>query len=582
MMNRRTIAAAIITALAAGAAMPASAQTSVPRNRTLIVAGQVEAPVFRNVGLANPYSINNDDYRVSIINMFEPLFYYNSNKNEVIPWLATGFRYNPDFTSVTITLRDGVTWSDGKPFGIDDVVFTLEMLLENGRGKKDLLNASSLASAVKSVSKVDGKTVRIDFTEPDPRFAFKYLINYFDIGLQWLPAHVWKEAGDPSSFRNFDLAKGWPVTTSPWTVTRFTDNQVFMDRRASWWAVGAGLAPMPEIQRVITIPGGTRDRMVQLIGANQVDIVNDVQIAEVMRQLMAQNPKITSFTGSKPPFGARDWWPTSLYFNHKSPKWADVRVRRAINHYLDRKQLIDVAYNGASEPKADPFPGFGSLKPYIEAVAPMAAKHGIGVFDKARGDALMTEAGYQKNANGIWAKDSQALSVVIEAIPILNAVGPIVAQQLKNAGVDASFRSTPESRAIMRDGKYDLTLFGHRGSISDPFATLEMYHSKNAFEVGRPTLFPARWSNAEYDKIVDRIGTMSPDDPRVKDLVVAAKEIWMREAVEAPISEWYHRVPMNQTYWTGWPTEADPYMQPTFWYTSGSFGYVLPRLKPAQ
>ncbi len=582
MMNRRTIAAAIIAALAAGATMPAGAQTSVPRNRTLIVAGQVEAPVFRNVGLANPYSLNNEDYRVSIINMFEPLFYYNSNKNEVIPWLATGFSYNADFTSVTFTLRDGVTWSDGKPFGIDDVVFTLEMLLENGRGKKDLLNAAALASAVKSVMKVDGKTIRIDFTEPDPRFAFKYLINYFDIGLQWLPAHVWKEAGDPSSFRNFDLAKGWPVTTSPWTVTRFTDNQVFMDRRASWWAAGAGLAPMPEIQRVITIPGGTRDRMVQLIAANQVDIVNDVQIAEVMRQLMTQNTKITSFTGTKAPYGARDWWPTSLYFNHKSPKWADVRVRRAINHYLDRKQLIDVAYNGASEPKADPFPGFGSLKPYIEAVAPVAAKHGIGVFDKARGDALMTEAGYQKNASGFWAKDGQALSVVIEAIPILNAVGPIVAQQLKNAGVDASFRSTPESRAIMRDGKYDLTLFGHRGSISDPFATLEMYHSKNAFEVGRPTLFPARWSNAEYDKIVDRIGTMSPDDPRVKDLVVAAMEIWMREAVEAPISEWYHRVPMNQTYWTGWPTEADPYMQPTFWYTSGSFGYVLPRLKPVQ
>ncbi len=91
-------------------------------------------------------------------------------------------------------------------------------------------------------------------------------------------------------------------------------------------------------------------------------------------------------------------------------------MRRAINHYLDRKQLIDVAYNGASEPKADPFPGFGSLKPYVEAVAPVAAKHGIGVFDKARGDALMTEAGYQKNASGIWAKDGQALSVVIEAI----------------------------------------------------------------------------------------------------------------------------------------------------------------------
>src|SRR5205814_7152594 len=94
-------------------------------------------------------------------------------------------------------------------------------------------------------------------------------INYFDIGLQWLPAHIWKGVADPAGFNFFDLAKGWPVTTGPWKVTRFTDNQVFMDRRPEWWAAKAGLAPMPAMERVITIPGGTRDRMVQMIAANQ-------------------------------------------------------------------------------------------------------------------------------------------------------------------------------------------------------------------------------------------------------------------------------------------------------------------------
>jgi len=582
MVNRRTVlscASVAVTIVFTG--MNAWSQTTVPRNRTLIVAGQVEAPVYRNVGLANPYSINNEDYRVSIINMFEPLFYYNSNKNEVIPWLATGFDYAADFSAVTVKMRNGPTWSDGKPFTVDDVIFTLEMLIANGNGKKDLLNGAGLAAAVKAVTKVDAQTVRIDLNQPDPRFAFKFLINYFDVGLQWLPAHIWKDAGDPAAFRNFDIAKGWPVTTGPWTVTRFTDNQVFMDRRTEWWAAKAGIAPMPEIQRVITIPGGTRDRMAQMIASNQVDIISDIQIAEVVRQLVTQNPKITTFTGTNAPYGARDWWPTSLYFNHKSGKWADVNVRRAINHYLDRKQLIDTAYAGASEATFSPFPGFGSLKPSIDAVKPLADKHGIGVFDRARGDQLMTVAGYKKNAGGICEKDGQPLAAIIEAIPVLNAIGPVVAQQLKNSGIDASFRSTPESRAIMRDGKYDLTLFGHRGSISDPYASLEMYHSRNAFEVGRPTLFPARWSNADYDKIVDEIGKLAPDNPKIGELVVAAMDIWMREAVEAPISEWYHRVPMNQTYWTGWPTEQNPYMQPSFWYTSGSFGYVLPRLKPA-
>jgi peptide/nickel transport system substrate-binding protein len=434
---------------------------------------------------------------------------------------------------------------------------------------------------VKSVTKVDPLTVRIDLTRPDPRFGFRYLINYFDIGLHWLPAHIWKDVEDPASFRFFDVAKGWPVMTGPWKVTRFTDNQIFMDRRSDWWAAKAGLAPMPAIERIITIPGGTRDRMAQLITANQVDIVNDIQVTNVLKQIISQNPKVTTFTDQKPPYGAKDWWPTSLYFNHKSGKWDDVNLRRAINYYIDRKQLIDTAYAGASEAKYDPFPGFGSLMPYIDAIRPIADKHGIGTFDKAKGDELMQKAGYAKNANGIWEKDGKPLTAIIEAIPVLNAVGPIVAQQLKNAGIDASFRSTPESRAIMRDGKFDLSLFGHRGSISDPYDTLEMYHSKNAFEVGRPTLFPARWSNAEYDKIVDQAAAVPPNDPRLMDLVKGAMEIWMREAVEVPISEWYHRVPMNQTYWTGWPSEENPYMQPSFWYTSGSFGYVLPKLKPA-
>jgi peptide/nickel transport system substrate-binding protein len=573
-------ASALALALWTGAVL-AQSPANVPRNKTLIVAAQVEAPVYRNVGLANPYSINNQDFRGSILNMFEPLFYYNSNKNEVIPWLATALDYNEDFSSLTVKLRAGVTWSDGKPFAAEDVVYTLEMLIANGKGKKDLVQSANVADAVKAVTKVDPLTVKIHLNRPDPRFGFRYLINHFDVGLQWLPAHIWKNAEDLAAFRFFDLAKGWPVTTGPWKVTRFTENQIFMDRRDDWWAVKAGLAQMPAMERVVTIPGGTRDRMAQLIVANQVDIVNDIQVSDVVKQIVTQNPKITTFTGRDPPYGAKDWWPTSLYFNHKSGKWADVNVRRAINHYIDRKQIIDTAYSGASEPKSDPFPGFGSLKPFIDAVRPIAEKYGIAVYDKAKGDELMHKAGYNKNANGIWEKVGKPLSATIEAIPVLNVVGPIVAQQLRNAGIDASFRSTPESRAIMRDGKYDLALFGHRGSISDPYDTLEMYHSKNAFEIGRPTLFPARWSNKTYDTLVDQAAQVPPNDPRLMALVKGAMEIWMREAVEAPISEWYHRIPMNQTYWVGWPSEQNPYMQPSFWYTSGSFGYVMPKLKPA-
>jgi peptide/nickel transport system substrate-binding protein len=554
---------------------------NVPRNRTLVVAFYTEAPNYRNVGLANPYAINDDDLRGSIINSFEPLFYYNPNTGEEIPWLATGYDYSNDNTSITIHLRTGVKWSDGEPFTAGDVIFTLNLLKKNGETKKDMLQASAVAEDVASVEKTDNSTVVIRFPKPDPLFASRYLVNVFETGLKWLPEHIWKDVADPASFSFYDLSKGWPVTTSPWEVVRFTDSQIFMDRRKSWWAADTGFAKMPAVERIITVPGGTNDHMAQLAIANQADLVFDVPVP-VIKQILSRNPKVTTFSGTKPPFGSKDDWPPSLYFNHKSPTWQDVHLRRAINYYIDRKQIVDVAFEGATEATFSPFPSFRPLQPYIDAIKPLAERYGIGVYDPVKGDAEMISAGYAKAGNGMWEKDGKPLSATIETIPSLANIGPLVSQQLKNHGFDIGFRSSPESRAIMRDGKYELALFGHRGSNTNPFLTLDAYTSKNALPVGQPTLFLARWSNADYDKIVSQVGMLRPDDPKILPLVTAAMDIWMKAAVEAPICEWYLRIPMNQTYWTNWPMAENPYGPPTFWLTSGQYGYVLPKLIPAK
>jgi hypothetical protein len=63
--------------------------------------------------------------------MWEPLFILNYGTGELDPWLATGFEANEDSTVFTVTLREGVTWSDGEAFNADDVVFTTEMILGN-------------------------------------------------------------------------------------------------------------------------------------------------------------------------------------------------------------------------------------------------------------------------------------------------------------------------------------------------------------------------------------------------------------------------------------------------------------------
>ncbi len=54
-------------------------------------------------------------------------------------------------------------------------------------------------------------------------------------------------------------------------------------------------------------------------------------------------------------------------------------------------------------------------------------------------------------------------------------------------------------------------------------------------------------------------------------------EIWLRELPDVMLLQFYHRIPLNTTYWTGWPSKEDPYMNEAFWHRT--FINILTRLK---
>ncbi|MEV8468340.1 hypothetical protein AB0T83_16305 [Fluviibacterium sp. DFM31] len=139
-----------------------------------------------------------------------------------------------------------------------------------------------------------------------------------------------------------------------------------------------------------------------------------------------------------------------------------------------------------------------------------------------------------------------------------------------------------DSRALMVEGKTELSIFGHRGGVADPHDTLDLYHCKNALPVGEPVLILDRWCDEEYSAIVDQIGLIAPDDPQMRPLVKQAMEIWYENSVEVPLNQWVHRIPYNTTYWDNYPSTENPYMQPAFWFASGQFGNVLHNLEAKQ
>ncbi len=73
-----------------------------------------------------------------------------------MPWLATKWNWNQDFTEIKITARDGVKWSDGKDFTAKDIAYSLQLRKDNAA-----LNAEGIAYGDISV---DGDTVDVKFT----------------------------------------------------------------------------------------------------------------------------------------------------------------------------------------------------------------------------------------------------------------------------------------------------------------------------------------------------------------------------------------------------------------------------------
>jgi peptide/nickel transport system substrate-binding protein len=543
----------------------------VPRNRTLIFG--ITAVQITDATTFNPY-VPGISTSTGFPYCFEPAFYYNAYntdsvcgpegmdcENGLIPWLATAFKYNADFTEVVITWRDGVTWNDGTPYTSDDVVYTIDMLKKNAPA---LGWSIDMTKWVKSAVSTDKLTTTITLNEPNPRFLTQFFTYHFDIGMIIVPKHIW-EKEDPTTYTFLDIAKGLPVTTGAWKMVQTSGEQRIYDRNDDWWAAKTGFHALPEPQRILIIPGADETKMVQLAIANEDDLSIDLR-PDNIQAIQKQNPAIKTWTGTNPPYGYRDWWPIGLGFNCMKDPYSDPDIRWAINYAIDRDKLIQFAYKGASEKSLLPYPNFPALVAYMDQIKDLQDQIAESGQDKV--DAKMQGKGWSKNGDGIWEKDGKPFTMVITSLTLFQDIAPILTQLLRQAGFDASFKNAigNEFADTVYTGDIDAFILGHGGSVRDPYFTLNLYHSRYSLPTGERAQQPYRWVNADFDKLVDEMAVTEEGSEKVAELFKQAMAIWVKDMPDVQLAQWFHRIPTNSTYWTNFPDENNPYINTAFWH----------------
>lgn len=416
--------------------------------------------------------------------MHATLVRVNRVTGDVEPWLAEKWTTSPDGRSYTLTLRDGVTFSDGQPFTSADVAFTFQALYD-----------PAVESPVASAVMVDGKPLQV--TAPDPRTVVVTLPAPFAPGIALLdnvpilPKHQLQAALDAHTF-----AEAWGTKTAPagiaglgpFTMAEYVPGQrMTFTRNPRYFRKDASGAALPYLDRLVLefVAGGQDPEMLRLeSGAVDFMTTADVRPEDIaaLRRLRDQGALQLVEVG----VGVD---PSGLWFNltpgsaagKGKPYLLRPEFRRAISLAVDRAAIASTVYLGAAAPVYGPItPGnktWYTPSPRTEVHDPAQAKTllaGLGLADR-NGDGMLDD----------WKGQPVKFSVLVQRGTIRERTMTMVQEQVRQVGIalDVVGMDVPSMFGRFGKGDYDSIYHGLQASALDPGMNLDFWLSGGSAHV---------------------------------------------------------------------------------------------------
>lgn len=381
-------------------------------------------------------------------NIFENLVSYAKESTEVIPSLATSWTISEDGLEYVFTLRQGVKFHDGTDFNAEAVLFNFNKMFDknhpfhNVGGTNKYWDNMGMSKIIKEISKVDDFTIKFTLNFPEAPFLANLGMNFASIS-------------SPTAIQKFgeDYGKN-PVGTGPFKFVEWVkDARIVIEANENYWN------GRPYLDRVIfrTIPENNVRFLELKKGSIAImDLPNPDDIP-----LMEKDSKIKVQKSPGLNVG---------YFalNCEKKPFDDVRVRKAVNYAINKKNIVEYLYGGLGVVAKNPLPptmwGYNDLVVDYE-------------YNPEKAKELLAEAGVKDLTISLYA-----MPVPRPYMPEGVKVAQAIQADLQKVGINSEIVQREWGTYLdeTEHGKHDACLLGWSGDNGDPDNFLYILLDKTA------------------------------------------------------------------------------------------------------
>lgn len=508
---------------------------------SLLFASDSGTPTFaRNF---NPFSPN---ARIGTHYMYEPLEVVDTIDGKATPFLASGDKI-VDPTTIDYTIRTGVDWSDGKPFTVNDVIYTFNLI------KK--YPALDTLGEWQNISSISTSGDMVTFHLNGPNVPAATIIDQQII----VPQHIWQKVSNPVTWTDPN-----PVATGPYVLGTFAPNQYTMKKNTKYWQAGKVAA------ETLVLPASNTSLQIVKNGYDWaysfIDDVNKTWVG-------ADKQHNTYWF---PPGGT-----IALMPNLTKAPFNNVDFRLGLSESLNRDKIAADAEEGYVKAAGQNGLLLPNEQSWLNSSIP---ENGLITQDTQKAQQDFAKAGYTEKGGKLVDASGAQLHVTITTpngyADWLRGV-QTVQSQLQSIGIAVTI-SQPQPAAYTQaenNGDFQLLMgsFGGTGSVYQDFNTLMSSDFLKPVGTAASGNFQ-RFNSPQADQLLNQLksATSQSDQQQIVD------QLQQIMYTQVPVVSLFYGGLwglFSSKEFTGWPSAGNPYATPATW-TENSL-LVLTHLKKA-